>query len=146
MAKRGSYFQISKGRAKTRFASILTSRSCNYLELNNFISKPLLPHPPEKFNFFNHDFFKARYGPTVEKKFVPGEHFQTCGSYLLSRYCSCAQDAHEICPHDVQTGGGQQNPTRDGDYSPFSGDQTKSAPGPLGTGADFGKKRKLFSN
>jgi hypothetical protein len=43
-------------------------------------------------------------------------------------------------------GEGQHKHTRNGDYSPIPGDKTKSAPGPSGAGADFGKKRKLFSN
>ena len=64
LAKRGSYFLTSKGRAKTKFTSIFINKNFNYLKLNIFILRSKTPARSNKFNFLNPVFFKARSSPS----------------------------------------------------------------------------------
>lgn len=100
LAKRGSYFLISKGRAKTKFTSIFINKNFNYLKLNDFISKSKDPIRSNKFKFLNPVFFKARSSPSGKKNFVLREHLKPSGYYLLGRYRSRSQDAQGVSPHD----------------------------------------------
>lgn len=77
LAKRGSYFLISKGRAKTKFTSIFINKNFKYLKLNSFIPNSKAPIRSNKFKFLNPVFFKARSSPSGKKKFCTKRAPQT---------------------------------------------------------------------